>query len=79
MFVKTKLTLTVEEESVLQIKQFARRKGVSVSWLFEQWSTRVALADHGPPLSSRLRGQWKSETSDKGDPRLDFLLEKYGG
>ena len=75
---KTKLTLTVEAEVVARIKRFAKRKGVSVSGLFEQWSTRVASVDDGPPLGSRLRGRWKSEAAEKGDPRLEFLLEKHG-
>ena len=74
---KTKLTLTVDTESVAKIKRFAKRKGTSVSSLFEQWSIRTAAGDETPHLSSRLRGRWKSKSSHEGDPRLDFLLAKH--
>jgi len=73
---KTKLTLTVEEEAVSEVKRFAKRRGVSVSSLFEQWSSRVADSERRPPLGERLRGKWKNTDSD--DPRLDYLLEKHG-
>ena len=75
---KTKLTLTVEDEVVANVKRFAKRKGVSVSSLFEQWSFRMASTENRPPLGSRLRGQWTRGSSAEEDIRLDFLLDKHG-
>ena len=80
VLMKAKLTLTVEREAVAKAKRLARKRGVSVSALFEQWSSTMAEAEEGrPPLGSRLRGRWKSAAKAKDDPRLDYLLEKHSG
>ena len=76
---KAKLTLTVEREVVAKAKRLARKRGVSVSALFEQWSQAMAEADGRSPLGARLRGRWKAGTEAKGDPRLEYLLEKHRG
>ncbi len=76
---KSKLTLTVEREAVAKAKRLARKRGVSVSALFEQWSHSIAEDERRSPLGARLRGRWKTGTEAKGDPRLDYLFEKHRG
>lgn len=76
---KAKLTLTVEREAVAKAKRLARKRGVSVSALFEQWSQTMAEVEGRPPLGARLRGRWKVGAEAGDDPRLDYLLEKHGG
>lgn len=74
---KTKLTLTVEEDVIRKAKQVARRQKTSVSALFEQWSAQME-ADKLAPLGERLRGRWtQSGVKAEMDPRLDAILEKH--
>ena len=75
---KTKLTLSVEPEAVARAKRLARKRGVSVSALFEQWSSGLAKAGGRPSLGARLRGRWKGGPEAKADARLEYLLEKHG-
>lgn len=74
---KTKLTLSVDSKAVTQAKRMAKRKGVSVSALFEQWSTRMAEMPASIPLGKRLRGRWKDTAASTGDARLEYLMEKH--
>ncbi len=74
---KTKLTLTVDTDAVMKAKRLAKKRGVSVSALFEEWSSRVAASSTRPLLGKRLRGRWKTVTKSDGDPRLDYLMEKH--
>ncbi|MEX2382112.1 MAG: DUF6364 family protein [Opitutales bacterium] len=74
---KAKLTLSVEPEAVARVKRLTRKRGVSVSALFEQWSSGMAEAEGRPSLGARLRGRWKTGGEAKGDPHLDYLLEKH--
>lgn len=74
---KTKLTLSVDSEVVAQAKRLARNRGVSVSALFEIWSTQLAVAVERPSFGKSLRGQWKKKTALAGDARLEFLLGKH--
>jgi hypothetical protein len=50
---KTKLTLTVEREAVLRMKRIAKRRGVSVSGMFEQWSKSMGEGDARAPQGQR--------------------------
>lgn len=74
---KAKLTLSVEPEAVARAKRLARKRGMSVSALFEQWSSSMAESEGRPSLGARLRGRWKVGAEAKGDPRLDYLFEKH--
>lgn len=77
---KTKLTLTVEEEIVQKAKQLARRRHTSVSALFEQWSTRSESEGSRSSLGDHLRGKWHNpDNRDSGDLRLEAILEKHAG
>jgi|GEM_PF-1244749 len=80
---KNKLTLSVEEEAIRRMKQLARRRKVSVSRLFEEWSEQtagetLATAPETSPGTS-LRGRWKHPegTPEPDDARLDYLLKKH--
>lgn len=75
---KTKLTLTVEREAVLRMKRIAKRRGVSVSGMFEQWSKSMNESGTQPPLGERLRGQWSLTDDVAEDPRMEYLLRKHG-
>ena len=70
---KTKLTITVDEDLVPKAKTVARRRGVSLSSVVEESLRR--LASEQPDFVARWRGKFqKSETND---PRMDYLSEKY--
>lgn len=75
---KTKLTLTVEHEAIVRMKRIARRRGVSVSGMFEHWAQSMAESGTRPPLGKRLRGQWSLKEDLAEDPRMEFLLRKHG-
>ncbi|MGC9451128.1 MAG: DUF6364 family protein [Oceanipulchritudo sp.] len=75
---KTKLTLTVEREAVLRMKRIAKRRGVSVSGMFEQWAKRMGESDTRRPLGERLRGKWSLAEDLVEDPRMEHLLRKHG-
>jgi len=76
---KTKLTLSVDRTAVSRIKSLARRRGVSVSALFEDWTFQQTQAVARAPLSEQLQGRWKAAGFEKGDARLEYLLGKHGG
>ena len=82
---KTKLTLSVEAEAINRMKQYARRRKVSLSRLFTEWSEErarndVATAEESSP-GTGLRGRWKlpEYSSASKDTRLDYLLKKHAG
>ena len=77
---KQKLTLTVDPEAVATAKRVAKKKGVSVSSMFEKWSKDLDATEGRPLLGQRLRGVWKPDVMPEvptGDPKLDYLLEKH--
>lgn len=74
---KVKLTLDVDRDAVLQAKRLAKKRGVSVSALFEQWASSMELPESRPLIGMRLRGLWKSKIKPGSDPRLDYLMEKH--
>jgi|GEM_PF-3627413 len=71
----------MDEEAVRQAKGLAKRKGTSVSALFEQWTRSQAKLEHAPPLHERMTGLWSPSTStgseDLDEVRLRSLLEKH--
>lgn len=74
---KSKLTLSVDRDAIAKAKQLARRKGVSVSALFEQWSTRIAESEDRAALSERLKGTWSVSPSVDKDARMEYLMDKH--
>lgn len=77
---KQKLTLTVAPEAVDNIKRIAKKRGISVSSMFEKWSLDMKEKGEKPNLGERLRGAWKTDnmpTVPTGDDRLDYILQKH--
>ena len=82
---KSKLTLSVEADAISRMKQYARRRKVSLSRLFTEWSEESARNDGATveeiSPGTSLRGRWKpsKDNSIPGDARLDYLLKKHAG
>jgi hypothetical protein len=77
---KQKLTLTVDQEAVATAKRVAKKRGVSVSSMFEKWSKELEDKGGKPNLGERLRGAWKTDnmpTVPTGEVRLDYILQKH--
>jgi post-segregation antitoxin (ccd killing protein) len=70
---KTKLTVTVDEELVPRAKKAARRRGVSLSSVIEASLRRLATEE--TDFVSRWRGKFKEVETN--DPRMTYLKEKY--
>jgi post-segregation antitoxin (ccd killing protein) len=71
---KTKLTVTIDEELIPKAKDEARSRGVSLSDLIER-SLRALTLEKRRPFSARWRGRFKAARR-KGD-RYKALAEKY--
>lgn len=71
---KTKLTVTIDEELVPVAKQFARAKGISLSQLIET-SLRELSAQKSSSFSARWRGKFRPAARD--DERYRQLEKKY--
>lgn len=72
---KTKLTVTVEEDLVPRAKRFARERGVSLSALIEGALLEMTGSDE-ETFSERWRGRMALAKRD--DARFRALIEKYG-
>ena len=71
---KTKLTLTIDEELVPRAKALARKKGLSLSQLVEN-SLREMDGEEGLSFSERWRG--KLVAAERDEARYRALAEKY--
>ena len=71
---KTKLTVTVDEELLQKVKDYARSLGISLSQLIERALREMKQAEH-PSFSERWRG--KLRAADRRDERYRRLVEKY--
>ena len=71
---KTKLTLTVDEELVPRAKALARKKGLSLSQLVEN-SLREMARVEGRSFSERWKG--KLVAADRDEERYRALADKY--
>ena len=71
---KSKLTLTVDAEVILQAKRHARARGVSLSSLVEQ-GLREVVDEGAPSFAARWRG--RLQAADRDDPRYQALARKY--
>ncbi len=71
---KTKLTVTIDEELVPVAKQFARAKGVSLSQLIEA-SLRELSTRKASSFSERWRGKFRPAVHR--DERYRQLERKY--
>ncbi|MEE8369058.1 MAG: DUF6364 family protein [Thermoanaerobaculia bacterium] len=71
---KTKVTLTIDEELVPRAKALARGRNVSLSQLVEDHLRDLAGAK-GPSFSTRWRG--KLTATERADDRYRTLAKKY--
>ena len=72
--VKTKLTVTIDEELLPKAKDYARSRGVSLSQLIER-ALREMSRSARPSFSERWRRRLRP--SKRRDERYRHLAEKY--
>ena len=72
--IKTKLTVTVDEELLPRAKQVARQRGVSLSNVIEESLKRLTAT--GGDFVGKWRGGFRARKS-AADPRAEFLKRKY--
>ena len=71
---KTKLTVTIDEDLIPEAKRCARVRGISLSQLIED-SLREMSARARPAFSKRWRGRFRP--ADRSDERYRQLASKY--
>ena len=71
---KTKLNLTIDEDLVPKTKAFARKKGMSVSELVEEYLKKIT---DQPSLSFSEKWCGKFTISEKKRPRFEKLKDRY--
>jgi predicted transcriptional regulator len=71
---KTKLTVTIDEEVVPRAKRYARRRGMSLSAVIEE-ALRNLSQDEAPSFVERWRGRFEPAARD--DERFRALARKY--
>jgi hypothetical protein len=71
---KTKLTVTIDEELVPKAKRYARGHGMSLSQLIERVLREVSSGQH-PSFSQRWRGAFRP--AERDDERYRALAKKY--
>jgi post-segregation antitoxin (ccd killing protein) len=74
IFVKTKLTLTIDAQLIPRAKRYARARGVSLSSVVEE-ALRSLASDESPSFVERWLGRFEAATKD--DERFRALAEKY--
>jgi hypothetical protein len=72
---KTKLTITVDEDLLPRARRYARSRGVSLSSLIEAALRDMAGGADEASFSTRWSG--KFEPAEKDDPRYLALAKKY--
>lgn len=71
---KTKLTLSIDEELIPRAKDFAGSQGISLSQLIENVLRQLTSRDQ-PTFSARWRGRFVPAA--RNDERYRALAEKY--
>lgn len=71
---RTKLTVTIDEDLLPRAKRYAKSRGTSVSRLIEE-ALRVATGDE-QDFVEKWRGRFTITARDQ--PRFRYLKEKYG-
>jgi hypothetical protein len=72
---KTKLTLTVDEDLVPRAKRYARERGVSLSSVVEDALRQLTSPEPEASFVDRWRGSMR--LADRTDDRYQALVEKY--
>jgi regulator of replication initiation timing len=75
---KTKLTLSIEKNTLLKAKKLSARKKKSISRLFEEYVEKNQTSK-ATPISDSLRGILKKAASDKSydELRAEAINNKY--
>lgn len=73
---KTKLTLTVEDELIPKAKRYAGEKGVSLSEVVEGALRLLTDPPSGTPFSAKWRGRFKLRR--RASVRFRRLAARYG-
>lgn len=71
---KTKLTLTLEEDLIPLAKKLAKEKGSSLSNLIEE-SLQNLIAESMPSFSKKWRGKFSIDSNI--DSRRSYLSKRY--
>ncbi len=71
---KTKLTLTIENDLIPRAKDYAHRQGASLSALLEKAIRKMTQAEEFT-FSKRWRGKFKA--AGRSSPRYKTLSERY--
>jgi len=71
---KTKLTVTIDEQLIPKAKQRAKADGVSLSQLIERELAKLT-SDGGPTFSDRWRGKFRAASHN--DERYKTLARRY--
>ena len=71
---KTKLTVTIDEEVIPKAKRYARSRGVSLSRLIEQALLELIESER---LSFTAKWRGKLRAAKRSDERYRRLAEKY--
>ncbi len=72
---KTKLTVTIDDEVVPRAKDYARSQGISLSLLIENALREVMDQGKGSSFSERWRGRFVP--AERDDDRYRRLAEKH--
>lgn len=74
---KTKLTITIDEDLLPEFKDYAASVGESLSQVIED-SVKEKLKKKKPSFADKWRGCLKGKFWRKGqDPRMDYLIKRY--
>jgi hypothetical protein len=71
---KTKLTITVDQQLIPIAKRYAAKQGRSLSGVVEEALVRLVQSNE-PNFSQKWRGKFKL-TAKRNDPRYDFLAKR---
>ena len=72
---KTKLTVSIDDELIPRARQFARGRGISLSELVETSLRSVTEESESSSFSQRWRGKFHPAGSD--DERYKALAKRY--
>ncbi len=77
----TKLTLSIDEQTVKKIKQYSKEEGISISKIAEEHFNKIASKSRRKKLDiTKLRGVFGKESKnfDWKKIKTEHLVEKYG-
>ncbi len=72
---RTKLTITIDQDLIPLAKEYAHVQGLSLSRLIERYLTKEVLGNSRQSFSQRWRGRFKP--SQRSGERYKALSEKY--